>query len=234
MYMDRVLFAQVSNREDFISTTAVFDDISGQPINLAGTILANAAVPFTASSWNVVDGPIVTTSNTTLTIPVPPIGSQLLAVTLTVAPSLNIALGDPVKISDTATGLNQMLGYVTGYAAGTGRLVCQVGVSFQFEIRGDSAGTFSGYSANYDWGLPNDQGAVLRATLGNGITIVDVGFLTIFIPEITFRGVLDIPFNSQSNTVARTLMASLTMTDTINTRQLYIGRLPILFGGVTQ
>jgi hypothetical protein len=234
MYMDRVLFAQVSNREDFISTVAVYDDISGQPINLAGTVLANASMPFTASAWNVVDGAIVTTSSTTLTIPVPPIGSQLLAITLMVAPNLNIVRGDPVKISDTATGLNQMLGYVTGYSAGSGTLVCQVGVSFQFEIRGDSAGTFSGYSANFDWGLPNDQGAVLRATLGNGITIVDIGFITIRIPEITFRGVLDIPFNSQSNTVARTLMAALTMTDTIDTRQLYIGRLPILFGGVTQ
>jgi hypothetical protein len=234
MYMDRVLFAQVSNREDFISTAAIFDDITGQPINLSGTSLANPAMPFTASGWTIVDGAIVATSNTTFTIPVPPIGSDLLAVTLTVAPNLAIKPGDPVKISDTATGNNQMLGYVTSYTVGSGTLVCQIGVSFQFEIRGDSAGTFSGYSANYDWGLPNDQGAVLRATLGKGITIVDIGFLTIFIPEITFRGVLDIPFNSQSNTVARTLMASLTMTDTINTRQIYVGRLPILFGGVTQ
>lgn len=224
----------MTNREDFISTNAIYDDISNQPINLTGTILANPIMPFTASAWTIVDGPIVTTSSTTLTIPVPPIGADLLAVTLTVGTNLAIKPSDPVVISDTATRQNQMLGYVTSYSAGSGTLVCQVGVSFQFELRGDSAGAFSGYSANYDWGLPNDQGAVLRATLGNGISIVDLGYFTIMIPEIQFRGILDIPFNSQSNTVARTLMASLTMTDTVNTRQLYVGRLPILFGGVTQ
>ena len=235
MYMVPVLFPQVTNREDFISTNAIYDDLLDQPVNLTGTILANNAMPFTSSSWVVVDGLITTTSSTTLTIPIPPIGAQLLTTTLTVAPNLGIAVGDPIQIMDSATRTaNQMVGYVTGYAAATGVLVCQIGVSFQFELRGDSAGTWSGYSANYDWGLPNDQGAVMRATLGNGIMIVDLGYFNVFIPESQFRGVLDIPFNSQSNTVARTLMASLTLTDSVNTRQLYVGRLPIIFGGVSQ
>jgi len=233
MYMVPVQFPQITNREDFISTNAVYDDQLNQPINLTGTVLASNLAPFTASNWVVTDGAIATTSSTTLTIPVPPIGSQLLAVTLTVGTNLGILPGDPIKISD-APGTNYMLGYVTSYTKSTGTLVCQIGVSFQFEIRGDSAGTYSGYSANYDWGLPNDQGAILRATLGNGITIVDQGYFIIMIPEVQFRGILDIPYNSQSNTVSRTLMASLTMTDSVNTRQLYIGRLPVLFGGVTQ
>jgi len=233
MYIVPQRFPQVTNREDFISTNSVFDDQTNQLINLTGTILASTASPFTSNAWTVVDGQIATSSSTPLTIPVPPIGAQLQAVTLTVDPNLGILPGDPIQIMDTATNNNQMLGYVTSYTAGTGTLVCQIGVSFQFEIRGDSAGTYSGYSANYDFGLPNDQGAILRATLGNGIMITDMGYFTISIPELQFRGILDIPFNSQSNTVSRTLMASLTMTDSVSTRQLYIGRLPILFGGVT-
>jgi hypothetical protein len=244
-----LLFPAVSNREDFVSTHAVFDDtplsvpvppgqppsqLVNQPINLHGCILANNAMPFTSSSWVVVDGTITTSSSTPLTIPVPPIGNQLQALTLTVGTGLGILQGDPVQIMDATTGTaNQMLGYVTQYTAATGTLVCQIGVSFQFEIRGDAGAGLMGYAPYYDFGLPNDQGSILRATLGNGIMIVDIGYFTISIPEAQFRSVLDIPFHSQTNTISRTLMASLTCTDSINTRQLYIGRLPILYGGVT-
>lgn len=234
MYMVPVQFPQVTNREDFLSTNSIYDDVTNDPINLSGTILANPSMPFTASAWTVTSGTTATSSSTPLTIPVPPIRDELLAVTLTVAPGLTILPGDPVKIADTATGTNQMLGYITGYNANAGTLVCQIGLSFQFEIRGDGgAGGYPGYGPAYDWGLPNDQGAILRAGLGTGVSIIDIGYFQILIPEATFKQVLDLPYNSQSNTVARTLMASLTITDSVNTRQLYIGRLPVLYGGVT-
>jgi len=127
-----------------------------------------------------------------------------------------------------------MIGYVTGYTNSTGTLVCQIGYSFQFEIRSDApTGASAGYRPYFDWGSPNDQGAILIAALGTGISIIDIGYLQIFIPEITFKTILDQPYNSMSNTFSRTFMASMTITDTINTRQLFIGRLPILFGGVT-
>jgi|SRR5215468_10515654 len=234
MYVTPVRFQQFTNREDFYTTIAIYDDLAGTPINLSGTVLANPSQAFTASNWNVAVSGNVLTSTTSLTIPVPPINNQLLAVTLTVPAGLNIAPGSPVTISDAATGNNQMIGYVTGYTNSTGTLVCQIGYSFQFEIRSDApTGASAGYRPYFDWGSPNDQGAILIAALGTGISIIDIGYLQIFIPEITFKTILDQPYNSMSNTFSRTFMASMTITDTINTRQLFIGRLPILFGGVT-
>src|SRR5262245_49038116 len=103
MYIVPVQFPQVTNREDFLSTNAIYDDITNEPINLTGTLLANPAMPFSSNAWTVTDGQIATTSSTPLTIPVPPIGAELLAVTLTVGTGLAIAAGDPIKIADTAT-----------------------------------------------------------------------------------------------------------------------------------
>ena len=234
MYVTPVRFQQFTNREDFLTTCAIMDDVTGNPINLSGTVLANPGVPFTSNNWKVTVGNSVLTSTTPLTIPVPPINAELVAVTLTVPPNLNLAPGLPVTIADSATGNNQMLGYVTSYTNSIGTLVCQIGFTFQFEIRGDMpTGSSAGYRPYWDWGSPNDQGAILLASLGNGISIIDVGYLQIFIPESNFRSILDQPYNSQTNTFACTFKASMTMTDTINTRQLFVGRLPVLFGGVT-
>src|SRR5215471_9322158 len=217
MYVVPVRFPQFTNREDFLTTCALYDDQTNDPINLSGTILTNPGVPFTATSWRVTVANQVLSSSSQLTIPVPPIGNQLMALTLTVAPNLNIAPGSPVTIADAATGNNQMLGYVTGYTNSSGVLVCQIGYSFQFEIRGDMpTGASAGYRPYWDWGSPNDQGAILTAALGNGISIIDVGFLQILIPEVQFRSVLDQPYNSQSNTFASTFKASMTITDSIN------------------
>lgn len=225
-------FQQFSNREDFLTTCAIMDDVTGQPINLTGTILSNPGSPFTNSSWTVTIGTLIVPSTSPLTIPVPPIGNELAAVTLTVAPNLSIAPGQPVVID--GGGGNQMLGYVTGYTASTGTLVCQIGFTFQFEIRGDApTGASAGYRPYWDFGAPNDAGAILVASLGNGITIIDVGYIQILIPEVQFRGILDVPYNSQSNQFSTTFKASMTLTDSVNTRQLFIGRLPVLYGGVT-
>lgn len=235
MYITPLLFPQYTNREDFLTTISLFDDDTGQAINLSGITLFNPGLSFTAAAWTVTDGSIVTTSSTSITIPAFPVGNQLSALSLTVHTGLAILPGDPVTIADTATGLNTMSGYVTSYASSTGALVCQIGWTFQFEIRGETPNnTGAGYIAWYDFGTPDDQGPILQATLANYIDIVDIGVLQINIPESVFKTILDVPYNSQSNTYARTFLACMTMTDSINTRQIFTGRLPVLYGGVSQ
>ena len=225
---------QFTNREDFYQTLSMWDEQTDQVLNISGTILANPMAPFTSNRWTVTDGQIATTSTTALTIPVPPINNQLSALTLVVAPGLGIAAGDPIQIADTATGSNQMLGYVTGYSATTGTLTVQIGWTFQFEIRGDPPNTISGaYVSWYDFGTPSDTGPILAASLADYISIIDVGVIQIEIPESIFKIVLDAPYHAVSGAFARTLKASITMTDSVHTRQVYRGRLPVLYGGVS-
>ena len=237
MYVTPVLFPQVSNREDFLFTMSFFDDDLNQPINLSGITLAPAnANGYTGNSWTVTDGSIVTTSATSITIPGFPVGNQLTALSLTVGTNLAIAQGDPIKIVDTATGLNQMLGYVTSYSANTGALIAQIGVTFQFEIRrgGPRQTNTTGYVDFYDFGTPDDLGPLLKASLGSGISIIDVGFIQVLIPEATFRTLGSSPGGpSQPSGGSGTFTVGMTMTDSVNTRQVLIGNLPVLYGGVT-
>lgn len=221
MYANPILLPQFSNREDLVLPVSVFDDDLNQAINLAGITGSG-----TFSSWTVTDGSINTTSSTTLTIPTYPIGGQLASVSLTVGTGLGILAGDPIKISD-ASGNNTMSGYVLSYSSNTGALVCQIGVTFQFEIRrlsphGSPLSFGLGYSAFPPFGVFEDSTPEVVASLGNGIYITDLGYLQIDIPE------------SKMKTLRPgTRRASMTMTDSVNTRQLFIAQLPLLSGGVT-
>jgi hypothetical protein len=224
MYAYPVLLPAFSNREDFLLTVSIFDDDTGDAIALSGTSLA---VPgdFTSAAWTVVDGAIVTTSTTSITIPDFPIGGQLAALALNVGIGLGILGGDPITIFDTLTGKNTMTGYVSSYVPSTGALVVQIGMTFQFEIRSQRRhGNSSGYSQLYDIGVApgESDGPILSASLGNGIAITDIGFLQIRIPEIQVRRMR-----------SKTYLASLTMTDSIDTRQVFIAKLPEQYGGVT-
>lgn len=237
MYITPVLFPQFTNREDFVSTVALYDDDLNVPINVTGIALNASgqlpALPFTSASWTLVDGSIVTSSSTSITIPAPPIGAQLSALTFTVGANLAINPGDAVTLKDS-TGAYIISGYVTSYTKGSGSITCQFGLTYQFEIRGETPNnTGSGYIAWYDFGTPDDQGPILQATLANYISIIDIGIVQINIPESVFKTILNVPYNSQSNTYARTFLASMTLTDSINTRQIFVGRLPVLYGGVT-
>jgi hypothetical protein len=221
MYVNPVLLPQFSNREDFLLTLSVFDDDTGSPVNLSGTT-TQFPTGFTGSSWTVTDGAILTNSTTPITIPGYPIGSQLSALSLTVGDNLGILPGDPITISDP-TGLNTMVGYVASYNTGTGALVCQIGLTFQFEIRHISRQHHSsGYAPFYDLGIAPEDAPILSASLGNGITIIDQGFLQIRIPEAQTRRLR-----------AKTYLACLTATDSQDTRQLFIAKLPEQYGGVT-
>lgn len=235
MYQYPVLLPPFSNREDFVFTASIWDDDANEAINLAGIVKAFAGT-FTAASWIVTCGTVVTTSATSLTIPDYPINDQLLALSLTVGTGLSIAVGSSVQITDAVTGGNSFYGYVTSYTSATGALVCQVGLSFQFEIRcqGPAGGvpgisySSSDFGSVYDygggvWALPGYGAPVISASLSDYISIVDLGFYTINIPEAITRRL-----NS------KTYLASLTVRDGAGAqRQVFIGKLPEVWGGVT-
>jgi hypothetical protein len=224
VYINPVYLPQVSNREDYLLTVSLFDDDTGQPVKVDGcTTVLNQ--PFTGNAWTVTDGGIVTTSMTPMTIPVFPVTlSSLLAQALTVGLNLAINPGDPITIADTATGFNTMVGYVTSYSPSNGALVVQIGVAFLFEIRRTGARfDGAGYIPWYDFGVPDEYGPLLSATNGNGVSIIDVGVIQILIPANIFQKLH-----------GGTYSASLIMTDGINTRQVFVGQLPVQHGNVSK
>lgn len=218
-----VLLSPRSNREDFLLPVSIFDDDTGQPINLSYTVTASGFA-FTGNNWTILVGNASVFYGGTLTIPVPPINNELSAVNIAFTAGQNILPGAPLKVVD-ATGNNYMLGTVTSYNNSTGALVCQFGNTFQFEIRrGAPRNDGSGYVPWYDFGTPGDIGPIIKAALGTGVTIIDIGVLQVLILEINLRGRLHLG----------TYHAYLTMFDGTNTRQVFTANLPILYGGVTQ
>jgi hypothetical protein len=218
MYAFPVLLPAVSNREDLLLTMGIYDDDTGEAIELSGRTLANPG-DFTGAVWTVTDGAIVTPSTTSLIIPAFPIGNQLEAVALTVGVNLNILPGDPITIADP-TGLNTMTGYVVSYAAATGALVVQVGCMFEFEIRSSLGEHGDGYTASYDlkgWG---GTGPIILANLGNGITIIGTGIVQVRIAAP----------NLQKMRHTKTYRCGMSMFDGYDTRQVFIGELPITRG----
>jgi hypothetical protein len=221
MYAWPVLLPIFSNREDFLITDALFDDDTGEAIDLTGRTLA-APGPFTSSAWTVVDGAIATTSITKLTIPDYPIGNELQAVTLMVGVGLGILAGDNVTISDTQTGLNSMSGVVTSYNTSTGVLVCQIGSSFDFEIRSHSSNLIDDYGTQFAMVGTDDSQPLITAQLGSGITIIGLGTIQIRVPASTMQKLRN-----------KTYMASLALYNGPDTRQIFVGKLPMIGGGVS-
>lgn len=221
MYASPILLPQFSNREDLLLPVSIFDDDTGQAINLSGTTGSG-----TFNNWTVTDGAIVTASNTQITIPQLPIGNQLSALSAVVGIGLGILAGDPIVFADQS-GKNTMMGYVLTYNLATGAIVCQIGLAFQFEVRkqqhtGARNNDF-GYSNYPAIGVYDDEIPEIIASLGNGILITDIGYAQIMIPEVQMRKLRH----------TGTRRAGMTMTDSVNTRQVFIAQLPILSGGVT-
>jgi hypothetical protein len=218
MYQNPVLFPAITNREDLLCTVSLFDDDTGQAIDLSGRTLAGIG-DFIGNAWTVTCGSVVTASVTPLTIKDYPFGNEMQAVALTVGAGLAIAAGSPVTISD-ATVKNTMTGYVTSYAPATGQMVCQIGMAFEFEIRthhhhGDGYGPSFGVTDHGD-------SPVISAQLGAGITVVDLGKAQLLIPASTIAKLHH-----------RTYGAAMTMFNGADTRQLFVGKLPVLSGGVS-
>jgi hypothetical protein len=221
MYAWPVLLPIFSNREDFLITVGLFDDDTGEAIDLTGCTRA-APGPFTSSAWTVVDGAIATTSITKLTIPDYPINNELQAVTLNVGTNLGILAGDQVTISDTQTGLNSMNGTVTSYVASTGVLVCQIGSSFDFEIRSQNSHSSDGYGTQSFMVGSDDCISLITAQLGTGITMIGLGKIQIRVPASTMQKLRN-----------KTYMASLALYNGADTRQIFVGKLPMIGGGVS-
>jgi hypothetical protein len=180
--------------------------------------------PFTSAAWTVVDGAITTASTTGIIIPTYPIANQLTTLALVVGNNLAIAQGDPISIFDTATGLNRMTGYVLSYQISNGFLQVQIGCTFLFEIRRTGARfDGSGYIPYYDFGVSDEHGPLLQATLGTGIQIIDIGVIQIMIPAAAIQKLRN-----------GTYSAALVVTDSVNTRQMFVGQLPVQWGAVTR
>jgi hypothetical protein len=127
-----------------------------------------------------------------------------------------------------------MTGFITGYTAATGVLVCQIGWSFQFEIRiAPPISGSMGYVPWYDLGVYPDYGPLISASLGNGISLIDVGYIQILIPEAQFKTLGNIGVANQPTDWGGTFRANLTMTNTQDTRQVFMAKLPVMSGGVT-
>lgn len=231
-----------SNREDYLLTLSIFDDDTLDPIALSGFLLANTGAPFTSNAWTIIDGPIITTSNTSITLPTFPItgANNLTALTLTVGVGLGIKPGDLIVGQDTATfpltGKNFWNGFCTSYNAVSGQLVVQVGWTFQFEIRrGGPRNQGSGFIPWWDWGTADDLGPLLQANFGNGyLSLIDQSVVQILIPESAIRtiGATGV-FAPSEGDAPGTYKACMTGTDSYNTRQFLFGSQPIYYGGVT-
>lgn len=218
MYAWPVLLPAQSNREDFLKTLSLFDDDTGEAIDVSGRTLA-APGDFTGANWTVTDGTIITNSTTSLTIKDYPFGNEMQAIAPIVGKNLGILAGDSVTIADP-TGLNTMTGYVVNYTPSTGAMIVQVGCAFDFELRAHHDHHHGGYVENADFG--GGSGPELRALLGSGITVIGLGVLQIRIPAFLIAKLRH-----------RTYGVGMTMYDGSDTRQLFIGKQPILSGGVS-
>lgn len=223
MYGYPVRSSPFTNRETYTSLIRVADDDTGDFVNMAGVIGSG-----TFNSWNVRAGATLTTSSTTITIPVFPFGGNLSALALTVPPALVINQNDPIVIADLS-GVNQMLGYVISYNVVSGALVAQIGCTFQWEVTRSGPPRTDwndGYTpfASAGVGVYNGCTPLLTATLANGkILYVEPSVIQVQVPEIEMRRL-----------GLGTYQAALTVNDSQVTRQVYVEDLPILIGGVTQ
>lgn len=228
MYAWPVLLPAQSNRENFQRTISLFDDDTGAAIDVSGRTLA-AAGDFVGNNWVVTCGAVVTASVSELTIKDYPFGNEMQALSLTVGLGLAIAAGSPVTIADAANALNTMTGYVTSYVAATGKMVCQIGYSFLLEVRTAAQNNWNdGYAPSSYIGTDDNSLPILQASLGNGISVVDVGKLLVNISANPGATLNTAKLNHRTYNVGMTMFDG-----DADTRQIFIGKLPILNGYVS-
>lgn len=107
----------------------------------------------------------------------------------------------------------------------TGEPLDLSGLTFNCEVRrkqNNPSLDVTGYTPFYDYGSIDDAGAVLTLALGSGLTVIDLGQLQLSITV------------AQMRTLApATYSIALTASSTDDTRQIFLGDLPVLFGGVS-
>jgi hypothetical protein len=94
MYANPILLPEQTNREDLLRTVSLFDDDTGQAIDVSGRTLA-AAGDFVGNVWVVTCGTIITASVSQLTIKDYPIQAEMQALALNVGVGLAILAGSP-------------------------------------------------------------------------------------------------------------------------------------------
>lgn len=225
MYQNPTLFPQVTNRESWSPIITLFDDDTGDPLNLTYTTGTG-----TLNSWQVdvaatLQGAVVlsTSSSSTLTI-----GNGTFAAALPTG--LAISAGQYVTFTALGAVPGVMIGRVNSYNSATGALSFTVStMTVQLEIRRDKfgagqRGSNEDYIQFFNYGALDDTGPIITLSIGNGITIVDIGTLQIYVSELNMR-----------NLAGRThiVAAVLTSADNVDARQLFLGKLPVLDGYVS-
>jgi hypothetical protein len=96
--------------------------------------------------------------------------------------------------------------------------------SMEAEIRrrGPRVDDQSGYTPLYDYGGFNDYGPAVQLSLGNGLTVIDIGQLLVSVTSDQMRSLSPEVYSF-----------GLIMSNGTDTRQFFLGTLPVLFGGVT-
>lgn len=224
MYMPSTQFPQITNRESWSQLVGVYDDATGDPINLTNTggqgTFNNWAVQIAATLYGTTL--LATTSQSSLTI-----GNGTFAAV--VSPGLAITPGQFVTFISQPDTTNWMQGQINTYDPDTGDITFTIAtVAIELEIRrvqrNGSDFRDSGYGANYTLGSFDWDQPILRASIGNGIEIVDLGIFQIYFSETQFRSL-----GSGMHSVAATLASA----DGVDVRQLFLGRLPVFSGAVT-
>lgn len=222
MYQPSTQFPQITNRESWTQLVGVYDDSTGDAINLS-----NSSGQGTFSNWSVQTSASLYGTAIVSAVSVTPltIGNGTFAAVLPAG--LSISPGQYVTFISQLDTTQWMRGQVNSYNAATGAISFAVAtVSIQLEIRRVDRDGYqgSGYGPNYslgsyDWGQP-----ILTASIGNGISIVDIGIFQVYFSETQFRSL---------GAGMYSVNATIKSADGIDVRQLFLGRLPVFNGGVT-
>lgn len=223
MYAWPTRFRTTTTRETLTLTLRMRDRDTDEFINISGI----TGVPQTITHWVVRAGAnVITDTLSSIVVPQFPYSNSMLALTFVVPPGLAITAGSALSLT-SLDGLNTLVGYVTSYNATSGVVVAQIGLSFQFEIRAkfSSRDLFDGYTTfpNAGIGTVGFPAPLITASLDDGkIKFVENTILQIEIPESDMRKLwLD------------TFDCAMTMNDTQVQRQVFVGDLPVVGGGVT-
>ncbi len=223
MYQQQTQFPPITNRESWTQLIGIYDDDTGAPINLSNTSGAGTFTQWAVQTSATLYGTTLlsTTSSTSLTI-----GNGTF--NDVIATGLAILPGQFVTYTSQVDTTKWMTGRVVSYNSGTGAIqFTVVAVSIQLEIRrkNNRQGMWGdAYGPPGDWGGYDSSGPILTASIGNGITIVDIGIIQVYFSETSFRQLA-----RGEHSVAATLASS----DGIDVRQLFLGLLPVFDGQVT-
>lgn len=222
MYVNPILFSAVTNRESWNPTVGLYDDDTDEPFNLTNTQGSGTFAAWSAQVSATLFGAVLltTTSISSLTI-------AQGTITATVAPSLNISAGQYVKFLSQANTTIWMQGKVSSYNSTTGVLVFVVSSgTIALEIRrAKDVRQNSGYIPYYDWSVDDGGGPVLSASMTDGrIVILDLGVFQVSFTLTDMRSLCPGTY---------VVACVYTSADGLDTRQLFIGRLPVLSGYIT-